>query len=352
MVSMSDSISTANPIVLRRASAMPFHTRRRRRAAAGAAGAFALLLAWQPIAAQGAMGDCSQPFTSGDSPSVTDCLFILKVAVGSETCSPECICAPSGTLPTTATDALVCLRKAVGQPIALQCPCDGLPNGDDFNDDSRDPALWSSDYIEGNGMLSETGAVLRYTCSSGTANDQSLRDWLGSNFPYDADWEVQIDLSNSTAPDQNDQVNSFGISVVENEFLPNEIFAELYASHLGGPPVRKGFYGAMYANDAFIAEADTGAPGVTAGAVRIAFDAATKVLTLYYDLDPSDGYDWVQFASFGINGSGGADGSAQWGMTDADTFQAAIYGYSSEMVVGAGTMYGDNFRTMGGVPVP
>jgi hypothetical protein len=67
---------------------------------------------------------CAQPLTSGAAPTATDCLFILRVAVNATTCSPECICAPSGTLPVTATDALLCLKAAVGTPTSLECPCE------------------------------------------------------------------------------------------------------------------------------------------------------------------------------------------------------------------------------------
>ncbi len=69
-------------------------------------------------------GECSQPVTNGVRPAATDCLFILRAAVGVGTCSPECICAPGGTLPIRASDALVCLRVAVGQPATLNCPLD------------------------------------------------------------------------------------------------------------------------------------------------------------------------------------------------------------------------------------
>jgi hypothetical protein len=69
-------------------------------------------------------GDCSQPASSGPEPVATDCLYILNVAVGLLTCSPECACAPKGTLPISATDALTCLASVVGGSIAPDCPCD------------------------------------------------------------------------------------------------------------------------------------------------------------------------------------------------------------------------------------
>jgi hypothetical protein len=71
------------------------------------------------------LGDCSQPASEGPVPVVSDCLFILNVAVGSLECpDPECICAPAGQLPAMATDALFCLRNVVGLEAPLDCPCD------------------------------------------------------------------------------------------------------------------------------------------------------------------------------------------------------------------------------------
>jgi hypothetical protein len=66
---------------------------------------------------------CAQPVSSGPAPLATDCLYILRVVVGLATCDPACVCAPKGTLPVAATDALMCLKKATGQPVVLNCPC-------------------------------------------------------------------------------------------------------------------------------------------------------------------------------------------------------------------------------------
>jgi len=66
---------------------------------------------------------CAQPVSTGSKPTASDCLFILQAAVGVTTCSPECACAPTGSLPITATDALLCLANAVGTSTSLSCPC-------------------------------------------------------------------------------------------------------------------------------------------------------------------------------------------------------------------------------------
>lgn len=64
---------------------------------------------------------CGQPATSGDDPTVVDCLTILKAGVGTATCTPECICDVNASGAITASDALLCLRKAVGQDVVLDC---------------------------------------------------------------------------------------------------------------------------------------------------------------------------------------------------------------------------------------
>jgi hypothetical protein len=310
--------------------------------------AFTAVLAWAPASIYATQGDCAQPVTNGSSPTASDCLFILRAAVGSETCDPACICAPKGSLPTTATDALVCLKKAVGQPVMLSCPCQAQA-GDDFNDNSKDPAKWGPDIVYGHGTLKETSQVLEYTCSSGTADDESLRPWYASDVPFDADWEAQIDLANFTALSGNNQVDSFGIYIADANNYDNAFYGELYVSHLGGPPTRKGFYGELLQNGSYVSEVDSGDLGVTTGAVRLAFDAGTKVATLFYDVDSSNGHAWVQYGSFGLAGSGGANGNTDWGLANGARMVVAVYGYSSNMVVKSGKMNGDNFQVTGGV---
>ncbi|RMD82339.1 MAG: hypothetical protein D6815_09450 [Candidatus Dadabacteria bacterium] len=60
-------------------------------------------------------------------PTVSDCLVILKAAVGEpealERCTPPCICQPHGGPTITARAALACMRKAVDADFPLYCPC-------------------------------------------------------------------------------------------------------------------------------------------------------------------------------------------------------------------------------------
>jgi OmcA/MtrC family decaheme c-type cytochrome len=79
-----------------------------------------------PLPAVAALGDCGQPVSDGTGPAASDCLFILQTAVGTETCSPECICDVNATGGVSASDGLLCLQAAVGQSVTLQCDCTGV----------------------------------------------------------------------------------------------------------------------------------------------------------------------------------------------------------------------------------
>lgn len=298
-----------------------------------------------------ANGDCSQPASNSAGPATSDCLYILKVAVGTLSCSPTCICAPKGTLPTTTADALLCLRKSVGQSVTLNCPCSTALSSDNFNDNTKDPQKWDvDDLVSGNGVLTETNQVLQYTVASSTDLDYVVRPWIGSVLPYNANWEVRMDLSNTTVPVNDDEVTSMGVSVYKQGNTGDEVYGELYASHLGGPPARNGFFGELYHDGDYVTSVDsTAIDGLTTGAVRIAFNATTKVFTLYYDVDPSNGYTWVSYGSLSVDGTDGVDGNADWGMTNSDRFTLAVYGYGEQIPVSAGQVRGDNFTITGAI---
>jgi CxxC motif-containing protein (DUF1111 family) len=87
------------------------------------AGAIALATLFVSAPAPAFQGDCSQPVTTGEAPGAADCLFLLQAAVGARNCEPACLCAPRGTMPAVAADALACLRSVVGEDIVLDCPC-------------------------------------------------------------------------------------------------------------------------------------------------------------------------------------------------------------------------------------
>jgi hypothetical protein len=70
--------------------------------------------------ATAAPGTCGQPFSDGATPAASDALFVLRAAVGIESCD-ACICDVDGSGVVSAVDALAVLAAAVGRPVTLDC---------------------------------------------------------------------------------------------------------------------------------------------------------------------------------------------------------------------------------------
>jgi len=222
--------------------------------------------------------------------------------------------------------------------------------GDDFNDNVKNPSKWGQDRLFGHGVLTEKNQRLEYTCASPfVPEDDASRPWVLTRFPYNADWEMQIDTFNNTLPNQNFQVNSAGLTIHSPRDGDTEIYIEMYNSHLGGPPARTGFNAQMVITNENVGGGDTGDASTTSGALRLKWDNTNKVITCYYDAGPADDYQWVEIASFGLAGSGGATANGDWGMSGTDQFSLTVYGYSAGMIIPSGQMYMDNFRETGGV---
>lgn len=132
---------------------------------------------------------CAQPLTSGAAPVASDCLYILNVAVGAQSCTPDaCVCDPSGDGGTSATDALLCLNVAVGGSAPLNCPCGGgnAVNGEQIYDTdcsfchsagAHDPTSEFASDLAGDGALLVTDlSTLSSEMSGITLTDQDIAD--------------------------------------------------------------------------------------------------------------------------------------------------------------------------------
>jgi hypothetical protein len=175
------------------------------------------------------------------------------------------------------------------------------------------------------------------------------RPWVLTRFPYNGDWEMQVDVSNLTAPSTDKQGSSFGIILFSPHSWNNYLYAELYADFNPAGTPHRVFYGELTTGKNS-ASVDSGDLGLTHGAVRMVFDSVTKLVTVFYDTNPGDGYQWIPYGSFGLAGSGGTDGNTDWSLTENDQFTVYVYGYSEHMKITSGQLYGDNFTETGAVP--
>jgi len=115
---------------------------------------------FQAAPAHAGFHDCGQLVSDGITTSAGDALFILRAAVGSQTCEYPCLCDTNGNGNTTTTDALIALRRAVGIDVRLACSC-------------REPAL--------EGLDADAPIVMPFTVQAAYNNDTAFfrMSWEG-----------------------------------------------------------------------------------------------------------------------------------------------------------------------------
>jgi hypothetical protein len=188
------------------------------------------------------------------------------------------------------------------------------------------------------------------------AQDFALRPWILNQASSTSDWEIVASVANTANPGLTaDQSCSFGVAVLSGVTISDYAYVGLYASTLGGPPLRRGFVSGLAHSTLDIAQADSYNIGVTAGAVRLLFNSRTKVVTSYYDVGSNpEGYVWVKLGSFGIAGTDGQTGNINWDLSGAQPFIVGIYGAATNMNVLSGTVSADDFSgstAMASLPV-
>ena len=126
-----------------------------------AAATFVFTIVASAAPARADLGDCGQPITTGAKQTASDCLFILRAAVGSATCDPQCVCDTNAVDLVTASDSLQCLRNAVGQDAPLMCECYAcgffINSSFDYPVTSNIKNGWSFENVSGNGWQQDGG---------------------------------------------------------------------------------------------------------------------------------------------------------------------------------------------------
>lgn len=301
-----------------------------------------------PGSASALQGDCAQPLTDGPRMVATDCRHILQTAVGAAECSSECICAPKGTLPVTAVDALLCLQSAVGQAVALACPCGGARLGgfidsidipfvdidQDFiiADCCKDFGAISKDFIE-RGVDTIDNAVAGLAAVMNAFGETDVSQGVNDDI---AAGEIVLlldhrDLDASSAPDPLD------LALLHGTFAPGTDFAAAVAGNgmfvadsenfLPGTSTPKNtFSSAVYRVDSLSADGGTFAAVLPFGGTTIdvaiqeseieAGHSGVSATGLGYESATVAGYVFPEDLVIAINGVLRSDNCACLGLTE------------------------------------
>ncbi|MEI6606056.1 MAG: immunoglobulin domain-containing protein [Verrucomicrobiota bacterium] len=217
-----------------------------------------------------------------------------------------------------------------------------ISGSDDFNDNSKNASKWGADDNQGTaGLLTEASQHLEYTCASATGQSLCFRPWILNAANYSTSFEIIVDLTNTRSFTSGTKNSGVGVIIFPVDPFVQSYLAGMTASRYNSVAF-KGFI-ASRAEDADGLN-DVQIPNATTvGALRMVYNATTKVFHSYYDADgAANGYSWTEYASMGVNGSGGAQ-NVNWGLSGTAPFQLAIYGISEGTTITSSQVFADNF---------
>ena len=221
--------------------------------------------------------------------------------------------------------------------------------GDDFNDNSKDLLKWGDDngFSGTAASLQETNARLEFLKQTGGDGQGALRPWIADVGSYTQNWEVAVDASLSPLALVQD-----GSWVEMSLAVGNRGETDLTRDMLSIGLLLNRSDGRIYRDYKMTARVNgidlTGAPSYgtvsTAdlqGRLKIAFDAATKVLTASYN---GAALGWIDVDALG----------SDWDMTENSTFGFGLTGscWIGTLGIASGEASFDNFSVKGAIAPP
>ena len=205
----------------------------------------------------------------------------------------------------------------------------GLSGSDDFNDNAMDPLKWS---VFMGDLLSETNSRLEYAGGSGEV--LGVWKWEKNSGSYIQDWSISLDVVNAVEESGlADQDVNYGFLVWNTSPNDNLFSVEFkVGDDAGGTHPFRYIETAAEKNNVNVLDHQTPL-SADAARLQISFDASAKVFSGSYDT----GSGWALLTSINIAG---------WGLTDSDTFTAAVYSSSRNVTPGSGEVFGDNFAAI------
>ena len=211
-----------------------------------------------------------------------------------------------------------------------------LSGSDNFNDNSKDPTKWGTDFIPDTGStagtLTETNLRLEYTAAGASAKERIARPWIANTGSYTSDWSVLIDVNVPNLTLGVGQRIQFGLGVQNAANLTDTMSLDL---RLDGTTGRV-FHTSLTTNGVDVGPNVSSATALTLATIRIRYAAAST--TLLADFAVVGSSSFTNFDSRDVAAAG-------WGMNGSSAFNVGVFGGSngSLVVASSDNLSGDNF---------
>ena len=198
-----------------------------------------------------------------------------------------------------------------------------------FNDEESIKKSFIPSFQSGTGSLDYNNANFQYTTYTPSPKDFDYKLYQPARIRANKDFTVITELKNNTIPESSKELASVGIEIYQRKNLSNRFATELSCARLEGYFSRTVFSQLVEFGEKTSScfSHDLRLPEITT--VKIDYKADQKVFHIAY----LQNEEWQNVGSFGIAGSGGENGNAQWKMKSNETLLLYIYGFSTNMNV-------------------
>jgi hypothetical protein len=189
----------------------------------------------------------------------------------------------------------------------------------------------------GSGMISTSAGKLMFTVPRNPTRDDFATFTLRGIQPtVNEDWEVTINVSNTTAKGQN---SAPGLWIQNAADRNDAVFIEFYNRSATASKVNSTFM--TDESDSATMDISNSVAG-TKASLRATYRKATKIITLWYRISPTAA--WSKLSNFSPFNSTTAQRRGNWQMNpNTGKFKVVIYGYSAGNIIAAGGITLDNF---------
>lgn len=204
-------------------------------------------------------------------------------------------------------------------------------------------------FVKGDGGISLSNQRFNFTSSSSVGDHEAGLAWVNNLVRNSEDWEFQIDVGNTLSVSNSSRYGAVGIYVANLNDESDLAYLEFYSTYFDelGRPVR-GFTAGLKNNGAELHEGDTFELPFEIGALRAKFDSSERSLSFYFHTGSvAEGYFWQFLAKYGLDGSDGTEGNANWSMPFNAEFDVGCYGAAVGTRSSIGQLTVDNFTADG-----
>jgi hypothetical protein len=203
----------------------------------------------------------------------------------------------------------------------------------DLADIAATKKAFKPSFNSGDAALDIKEGAIVYSVETPSEKDFRYLQFQPARLRASQDFTITGTFKNDAIPEASRELASIGIEVYQATDLSNRVAATLSVARLQGFFSRTVFSQIVEGGESVASTYSDELRVPIETTFKLSFDSEDKVFSVHYDTDEGEAVAWELVGTFGIGGSGGEDGNANWRMRSTEKFLVYVYGYSENLQI-------------------